>query len=69
MIRVVKYGKDPATADPLRVTCRNCRSVIEFLPSDVITRHDPRDGDYYEITCPVCKRECTKAIDRRYWAP
>lgn len=67
-IRVIRHGRDPGSPDPLRLKCTRCRSVLDFLPSDAIQRPDPRDGDYYEVKCPVCGHACTKAINLRQWA-
>ena len=63
-MRIIKHGKDPLSAKPHRVKCRNCKTVFEFTASEAVVRPDWRDGDYYEIACPVCKRAVTKAIDR-----
>lgn len=58
---VEKVGEDPGAKR--RVTCRNCSSILEYLPVDVESR-TVRDytGDsdtYYFIRCPQCKEEVT----------
>ena len=63
-MRIISYGKDPATGTDYKIKCNNCRTVFEFHSGEAITRPDPRDGDYYEVQCPVCKRLCTQAIKR-----
>lgn len=46
-----------------QVTCRNCSSVLEYLPKDII--EDARtdytgDKDVYNIiTCPSCSKSVT----------
>ena len=66
-MKIIKHGRDPSKSDPIRVTDLNCGTVFEFTSDEATVRPDPRDGDYYEVKCPVCGRLVTKAIDKRMW--
>lgn len=59
-VEVLKLGKRPEyTAH--EVACRHCASLLRFWPYDAKLVRDHRDGDYYEVRCPVCKNTVTKA--------
>jgi len=68
-VRIIKHGVDPEAAKQHRVKCRNCGTVFEFAQDEAQTIPDQRDGDFMQITCPVCKRMVTKYIDRRCYYP
>jgi len=61
MITVIKRGK-PKKEKPIACSCPDCKSVIKFLPTDAKRIPDMRDGDYYELGCPVCGETIRKAI-------
>jgi hypothetical protein len=58
MVDVLKRGKIPGDISHI-VACRKCDSRLRFrrLEADMVS--DPRDGDYYKITCPVCREMVT----------
>jgi hypothetical protein len=60
-MKIISRGEIPE-AIPLRVTCRNCHSEIEFVPSEVKCVFDQRDGDFYQFDCPVCRKSVTRAV-------
>lgn len=52
-IRIVQRGVLPEEKI-YRGTCSYCKTIFTFNGSDGTLRSDQREGDYYEITCPVC---------------
>lgn len=62
-IEIIKRGEDPAEK-PIPATCTNCKTDITFLPSDAKRVPDQREGDYYEVICPVCPTKITVAVNR-----
>lgn len=65
-MRILKLGKT-AGDTKFKCTCNGCGTVMEFLKSESKYVNDPRDGDYYEIQCPVCPRRITKAVPPCYY--
>lgn len=41
------------------VTCAHCSSLLRFQRKEAKLVEDQRDGDYYEIRCPVCGEPIT----------
>lgn len=68
MVRIIKEGREPDTK-PVVATCSRCSTVFEFFPPEAQYVSDQRDGDFYSIDCPVCKREVTKAAKSGYFGP
>ena len=62
-MKIIERGTDPKTV-PIRATCNHCRTVFEFHPIEAKYNSDQRDGDFYSIDCPVCKRTVTKNASR-----
>ena len=60
-MKIIKEGVDPAT-QPMYATCSRCRTQIQFLPGEASYHSDQRDGDFYQIKCPVCPAMITKNI-------
>ena len=56
---IEKVGDDPESKR--RVTCRNCGSVLEYLPIDIesrtVTDYTGDSEIVRFIRCPVCKKE------------
>lgn len=64
-MRVIKIGVKKSEPDTeIVTTCRECDTQFGFLPSEAKLVNDNRDGDYYEIFCPVCSIKVTKAKPR-----
>ena len=49
-MKIIKKGKVKSEF-PKKVTCYNCKTVLEYTKSDIV--RDYRDGDF--IKCLVCK--------------
>ena len=60
-MKIVARGTDPADIK-ITATCRNCTSVIEFVPLEAERVFDQRDGDFWRIKCPVCSKDITKSV-------
>ncbi len=67
-MKIINRGSDPLAA-PIRSTCTRCYTEIEFLPSEAKHVSDQRDGDFYQIKCPVCPAIITHAVPSRYNGP
>jgi uncharacterized protein with PIN domain len=54
-MKIIKRGTVPEDVVYL-CQCRKCKTTLEFTSKDegVKELHDPRDGNYFKITCPVC---------------
>ena len=61
-MRIIKHGRDPYAGEIQRSKCLWCKTEFEWETSEARIVQDPRDGNYYEIACPVCERIHTKAI-------
>lgn len=46
-----------------RATCDACGTIFELKASEARFIPDSRDGNYYEIECPVCNTLVTIAQD------
>lgn len=67
-MKIIKQGQDPQ-ATPLRATCTRCHTQIEFHPIEAKYIADQRDGDFYQIACPVCPATITANASRGYNGP
>lgn len=63
-MRIIKHGKDPKAGAHYKTKCNTCKTVFEWHTGEARVMPDSRDGDYYEVKCPVCMRACTKAMDK-----
>lgn len=61
-MEIIRRGEDPKKK-PLREKCDNCHTIIRFTKDEATFRYDQRDGNYYEIKCPVCNSMITIADD------
>ena len=66
-MRIIKHGKDPKVGAHFKTKCRMCKTVFEWHTGESTLRPDPRDGNYYEVKCPVCGHLCTQDATIR-WA-
>ena len=62
-MRIIEHGRDPSAGEIHRSKCLWCKTVFEWETNEARIVQDPRDGNYYEIACPVCRRLRTKAIE------
>jgi hypothetical protein len=60
-IRIIKRGVNPETK-LYQGACHNCGTVVEFPRSAAKYQADQRDGDYLEVSCPVCHRRITAGV-------
>ena len=60
-IIILELGKTPGEEEK-RATCRGCGTKIKFRPKDVERVHDQRDGDYFNIPCPLCDMQIIVAV-------
>ena len=52
-MKIIRRGTLP-TEKVYEGTCNHCDTVVEFQAKEAKLVSDQRDGDYYEIQCPVC---------------
>ena len=76
-MKILKYGE----GYPKTITCSNCKSELEYEPSDVysFTDHFIEESKTTEyIKCPVCNKAITVQIhsishvtqkEKRWWQP
>lgn len=62
----MKIIKNAMTA-PIKITCPECNSVLEYTYQDIQRREENNIFGYYArskryIVCPVCKREIDIAV-------
>lgn len=60
-MKILSRGNVAVDQRPFTLTCNACKTVIETCLGEMSEQWDQRDGDYYEIKCPVCGRMITKA--------
>jgi len=60
-MKILKRGDKVERERAFVLTCSACKTEIECTTSEMRLQPDPRDGDYYEIACPVCDRPITQA--------
>lgn len=59
MVEVIERGQ-PTWNRRHRVKCLGCQSILEFAELEAKRTSDQRDGDFFTIECPVCKRDVHK---------
>lgn len=57
-MEIIRRGVDPVH-QPLVGTCKRCQSVVKFHPLEATFTADQRDGNFYQIKCPVCPATIT----------
>jgi len=52
----IRVLKAPPKSEPKEVECKECRSLLSYLPSDVKIHEGDgqREPDYATIGCPTC---------------
>lgn len=53
-MKIIRAGKLPEQRE-YRTTCRKCQTFFSFLQGEAEYNSDQRDGDFYSISCPLCK--------------
>lgn len=59
-MKIISQGEDPAKK-VIQAKCSHCGTVVEFEQSEAKLVSDQREGDFYQIGCPVCHHTITKA--------
>lgn len=57
-IKIIKRGKLPHDRE-YKFKCYNCKTEFSATEADDKRCYDPRDKDYIEVSCPLCKHKCT----------
>lgn len=60
-MRVIRRGVIPQMQTH-EVTCMHCKSDLEFHELEALRITDLREGDYFQLTCPVCHGLIAKAV-------
>lgn len=55
-MKIIKSGKPPEEKTSPAVACHNCGCIFQFEAREGEFVPDQRDGSYYRIGCPECKR-------------
>jgi len=61
-MKIIERGTDPDKRW-ITTTCVNCLTKFKFKAKEATLVHDQRDGDYFEIKCPLCKKSVIKDKD------
>jgi len=52
-VRIIQRGTPPE-GRKIKASCQRCHTKVEFTAREARLVPDPRDGDYYSVSCPVC---------------
>jgi RNase P subunit RPR2 len=55
-MKIIKRGKGSLTDKAARFTCNECGSLIEAKKSEGKFEGEQKDGFYYVMRCPNCKK-------------
>jgi ribosomal protein S27E len=55
-MKIIKSGIPPHTRTSPNVTCDHCGCIFQFEAWEGERHDDQRDGSYYKIGCPECRR-------------
>jgi uncharacterized Zn-finger protein len=58
MVDIIKLGVVPGERNH-ETKCSNCNTHFRFKEAEAVFRADQRDGDFWEIKCPLCGVICT----------
>jgi hypothetical protein len=64
-MKIIKRGKPQGTV-PTTTTCDSidgCGTVFSWYQSEGKLVPDQRDGDYWDVKCPVCGRHIFISVD------
>jgi RNA polymerase subunit RPABC4/transcription elongation factor Spt4 len=54
-MKIIKDSRQEVSTFRKRIACHICKSIYEADANDINHHSDWRDGDYFSVTCPVCK--------------
>lgn len=60
-MQIVKRGEAPEEK-VIDATCVRCRTEVRFRVGEAKYVNDQRDGDFYQVKCPVCTSLITKYV-------
>ena len=60
-VRIITPGRLPEE-EPMDARCSSCGCHFEFTAKDAKRVNDQRDGDFWSIACPTCRRLVTKLV-------
>lgn len=60
-INITKLGTPPVER-VYETRCNRCKTEFTFQAADARKVFDQRDGDYWEVGCPVCGHTVTKSV-------
>ena len=63
MAKITKVGELPGK-HILSARCNSCKTEFEFAAQEAEYKSDQREGDYYEIACPLpgCGKTVLKSV-------
>lgn len=56
-MKIINRGVPPQE-NLFRFTCSNCKSLLECKQGEMKHYSDQRDGEWWNIDCPVCQNKC-----------
>ena len=60
-MKIIKPGLLPQNREH-QITCSTFKCEFEFKQAEAKEVHDQRDGNFLQIACPCCGRQCTKYL-------
>lgn len=60
-MKVVKHGR-MSGEEHYKVSCRNCRAVIEFTRDEAHHKFDEDENRYLVIKCPDCGNDVHRSL-------
>lgn len=60
-MKIISRGQTP-DLKPIRFECTHCKTVFEATQQETTFVPDQRDGNFWQVACPVCARLVTKAV-------
>lgn len=63
-MKIIKKGIPPEKRE-YTGECSNCDTVFEFERGEARYTSDQRDGDFLQISCPVCSHTVSVDINER----
>lgn len=65
-IKLIKKGK-PKANKPVVTLCTHCYAKFSFEKGDARLVCNQRDGDYYYVLCPDCRKLTGVAVHLTSW--
>lgn len=58
-MKIIRKGVIPSEKEH-ECMCSKCKSIFTFTEREAQLRSDQRDGDFFELNCPVCGNKIYK---------